>query len=221
MTRAPRTRSCRSGSGSSFAIAVLVASLSAAACGSAGPETLGGIVRDEPLRVGSVVVADATDRGEYADHDGRFEMVAADGRLLVVYFGYTNCPDLCPTTLAYLRSARRDLGPDGDLIDLAMVTVDPDRDTTEVLNGYLASFTDRFHALRPTDSGELEAAENAFLASSSVVIGDDGKVEVGHSATAYVVDAAGVVLVEWPFGVDKDLMTADLRILLDRTKKER
>lgn len=189
-------------------------------CGADEPRSLGGIVRDEPLSVGSVAVTDVTDTGEYATHDGVFEMVAPTGRLLVVYFGYTNCPDLCPTTLAYVRAAKRDLGDDGDLVDLAMVTVDPDRDTPAVLNGYLSSFTDRFHALQPADVEELESAENAFLASSSIVIGDDGAIEVGHSATAYVVDSSGEVLVEWPFGVDKDLMAEDLRILLDRTSKQ-
>jgi protein SCO1/2 len=102
-----------------------------------------------------------------------------------------------------------------------MVTVDAQRDTPEVMNGYLSSFTDRFHALRPTDVSELEAAQNAFLASSTIVVGEDGKIEVAHSATAYVVDSHGTVLVEWPFGVDKELMARDLRILLDRTKKEK
>jgi protein SCO1/2 len=199
---------------------LMSASLLMTGCGADGPGELAGIVRDEPLRVGSVAVTDVTDTGEYATHDGLFEMVAPEGRLLVVYFGYTNCPDLCPTTLAFLRAAKRDLGQDGDLVDLAMVTVDPDRDTPKVLNGYLSSFTDRFHALHPADAAELETAENAFLASSSIVVGDDGKIEVGHSATAYVVDSAGDVLVEWPFGVDKDLMARDLRILLDRTKQE-
>jgi protein SCO1/2 len=201
-------------------VTVLSVSLCLSGCGTDGPRALGGIVRDEPLRVGSVSVTDVTDIGMYAAHDGVFEMVAPEGRLLVVYFGYTNCPDLCPTTLAYVRAAKRDLGEDGDLVDVAMVTVDPDRDTPKVLNGYLSSFTDRFHALHPVDLDELETAENAFLASSSVVVGDDGKIEVGHSATAYVVDSAGEVLVEWPFGVDKDLMAQDLRILLDRTSKQ-
>jgi len=201
-------------------VATSIASLVMVGCGADEPRTLAGIVRDEPLRVGAVTVTDATDRGRYAEHDGDFAMIAPAGRLLVVYFGYTNCPDLCPTTLAYLRAATRELGDDGALVDLAMVTVDPDRDTPDVLNGYLASFTDRFHALHPSSIDELEVAENAFLASSSISVGDDGNVEVGHSATAYVVDSRGDVVVEWPFGVDKDLMARDLRVLLERTKQE-
>lgn len=184
------------------------------ACG--GSETtLQGIVRDEPLIVGSVAVTDVTSAGRYADNDGTFEFRAEPGRLLVVYFGYTNCPDLCPTTLALVRAAKRELGDDGDRIDLAMVTVDANRDTPEVMNGFLASFTDAFHALVPADESELRAAEEAFLASSSILTDASGEIEVGHSATAYVVDSTGTVLVEWPFGIDKNVMIDDLRILLE------
>ncbi|MFM7872937.1 MAG: SCO family protein [Actinomycetota bacterium] len=184
------------------------------ACG--GSETtLQGIVRDEPLIVGSVAVTDVTSAGRYAANDGSFEFRAEPGRLLVVYFGYTNCPDLCPTTLALVRAAKRELGDDGDRIDLAMVTVDANRDTPEVMNGFLASFTDAFHALVPADESELRAAEEAFLASSSILTDASGEIEVGHSATAYVVDSTGTVLVEWPFGIDKNVMIDDLRILLE------
>lgn len=192
------------------------------ACAPSADDTLVGIVRDEPLDVGQVAVTDVTAEGLYADHEPMFTMKARAGRLLVVYFGYTNCPDLCPTTLAALRGARSVIGADGDRFDVAMVTVDPARDTAEVLNGYLASFGDLFHALRPVSDDELASAEEPFLASSSVVTSDDGKVEVGHSATAYVVDDDGIVLVEWPFGITKDGMAHDLKILLNKTgEKER
>ena len=194
---------------------IVVALLSVGACGSGSNTALVGIVRDSPLQVGSVAVTDVTTQGAYAAHDELFTMKAQPGRLLVVYFGYTNCPDLCPTTLAALRGARRDLGDKGEKFDVAMMTVDPARDTAEVMNGYLASFGDLFHALRPESETELEAAEEPFLASSSVVINDDGTVDVGHSATAYVVDEFGTVLVEWPFGIGKDGMTHDLEILID------
>ena len=194
-----------------FVLAVLTS------CGSSADQTLVGIVRDEPLQVGDVVVTDVTAEGAYAEHGPTFTMKAQPGRLLVVYFGYTNCPDLCPTTLAALRGARSVIGDAGDRFDVAMMTVDPDRDTAKVLNGYLASFGDLFHALRPASDDELSSAEAAFLASSSVVTGADGAIEVGHSATAYVVDEHGTVLVEWPFGIGKDGMAHDLKILIDNT----
>lgn len=186
-----------------------------AACGGGSPGALKGIVRDDPLDVGSVVMTDVTDTGLYSDEGEQFSFRARPGHLLVVYFGYTNCPDLCPTTLAELRAARRELGDEAERVDLAMVTVDPERDTAEVLNGYLSSFTDRFNALRPTSEPELVTAEDAFLASSTVVKNADGTIEVGHSASAYVVDEEGRVVVEWPFGHGKDGMANDLAFLFD------
>ena len=193
---------------------LLLGAGSVTACGEDGA-TLLGITREDPLQVGDVSITDVTDQGRFAEHEGSFSMKARPGSLLVVYFGYTNCPDLCPTTLALVRAARRELGSQAERIDLAMVTVDPDRDTPEVLNGYLSSFTDQFHALHPSTTEELKAAEAAFLASSTIVVDASGKIEVGHSATTYVVDEVGTVLVEWPFGVDKDTFVNDLRILLD------
>jgi len=196
------------------ALAVAATAITAS-CGG-GESTLLGMTREQPLEVGEIEVTDVTAEGLYAGHDPTFTMKARPGSLLVVYFGYTNCPDLCPTTLALVRAARRELGGSADRIDLAMVSVDPDRDTPEVMNGYLSSFTDRFHALHPSSMDELRFAEAAFLASSTIVTDGSGKIEVGHSATTYVVDENGVVLVEWPFGVDKDTMINDFRILLDR-----
>jgi protein SCO1/2 len=175
-----------------------------------------GIVREEPLQVGAVTLTEVTDEGEFANHDDLFTMKAEPGELLVMYFGYTNCPDLCPTTLAAVRTATKNLGDDGAKVDLAMATVDMERDTPEVLNGYLSSFSDHFHALHASSQEELEAAENAFLASSTIQRDAAGKIEVGHSATAYVVNDQGVVLVEWPFGIDSEAMTNDLKILLEQ-----
>ena len=184
-------------------------------CGS-DTATMRGIVREEPLQVGAVTLTDVTDEGEFANHDDLFTMKAEPDELLVMYFGYTNCPDLCPTTLAAVRTATKNLGDDGAKVDLAMATVDMERDTPEVMNGYLSSFSDHFHALHASSQEELEAAENAFLASSTIQRDAAGKIEVGHSATAYVVNDQGVVLVEWPFGIDSKAMTNDLKILLEQ-----
>lgn len=180
---------------------------------SGGDHSLTGLTRDEPLEVGRVAITDVTTGGTYPS-EGSLRFIAPPGQLLVVYFGFTNCPDLCPTTLAEVRSAVRRLGDDGNRIDWAMVTVDPERDTAVVLNGYLSSFTDRYHALRPASKFELEEAQAAFLATSTVTEAPDGTVEVSHSANAYVVDDTGRVVVEWPFGHGVDNMTNDLEVLL-------
>jgi protein SCO1/2 len=190
-------------------------------CGaSSGPSTavapaLRGIVRDVPLEVGDVAVPEAaTDPATPPAADGRLAMRARPGGLLLVYFGFTSCPDVCPTTLADLRTAREQVGEAAADLPLAMVTVDPARDTPDKLAGYLGAFSDRWHALRTDDPAELGAVEDAFGASSAVTVGADGTPEVSHTAITYVVDEGGQVLVEWTFGTPPEDMAHDLAILL-------
>jgi protein SCO1/2 len=194
-----------------FLVLALALVASGAGCGEDTRE-LKGIVRDDPLVVGDVEVTDVTD-GATAP---TFAFRAQPGELLVAYFGYTSCPDICPTTLAELRSAKRQIGDDAERVDLAMVTVDPERDTAQVLNGYLGSFSERYHALRPASEEELRRAEDAFLAQSSITTTPEGEVQVEHSAAAYVVDENGVVVVEWPFGHGSENMANDLEVLFDQ-----
>ena len=138
---------------------------------------------------------------------------ASSGEMLVVYFGYTNCPDMCPTTMVALKNAKKKIGELATRVDLAMVTVDPDRDTDEKLFRYLSSFSDKYHALIPQSAEELIVAKDAFQASSSITT-TNGKIEVAHSGSAYVVNDSGAVVVEWPFGLDAVSMANDLTILL-------
>jgi protein SCO1/2 len=184
-----------------------------AACGGdAPPATLRGLVRDVPLNVAQVSVTEIDAEGG----ERPLALRADPGELLVVYFGYTSCPDLCPTTLADLRAARRRLPDDqAQRVDLAMITVDPERDLPSVLVGYLGGFAERFHAIRMTDPAALARAQDAFLAASSVTVGDDGRVEVAHTTVTYVVDDRGVVVVEWPFSAGVDTMAHDLAVLFD------
>ena len=188
--------------------------LAASACGgSATPDALRGLVRDDPLVVGHLEVTEVA-----ADGTERPLVLRADpGELLVVYFGYTSCPDLCPTTLADLRAARRQLGDErAARVDLAMITVDPERDRPAVLTGYLGGFAERFHAVRLDDPVELARTQDAFLAASQVTVTQDGTVEVAHTTVTYVVDDRGVVVVEWPFAAGADTMAHDLAVLFDR-----
>lgn len=143
-----------------------------------------------------------------------FELTAQPNEVLIVYFGYTNCPDVCPTTLVAIKNAKKKIGALAGRVDLAMITVDPQRDTAIILPRYLSSFTDRFHALIPANDAELRTAEKAFGATSSVTT-VDGKIEVVHGGTAYLVDDTGMVVVQWPFGLDSQSMSKDLTVLLN------
>lgn len=211
-----RRRACRRVP--TLAAALAMAALVAAGC--TGEPTLHGVVRAEPLEVGDVTLPDVTADGLRAGGlvvDDRLVMRAAStDRLLVVSFGFLNCPDVCPTTLADLRSALARLdAAQRDRVDLAFVTVDPDRDGPEELAAYLRHFAPRHHALR-AEGAALDAALDAFLASATVEVADDGEVEVAHSALLYAVDADGRVVVEWPFGTSADALADDLGVLLAR-----
>jgi len=162
--------------------------------------------------------------GTEAQTDGstkEFSFVPKSGDVLVVYFGYTQCPDLCPTTMPAVRAAKKKIGPElAARVDLAMVTVDGARDTGAILPKYLSSFSERYHAITPATDKELSTLKSAFQVSSSVTTNAQGKVEVTHSGTAYVVGPTGDVLVEWPFGLQADDMAHDLRLLLKELNAE-
>ena len=190
-------------------------SMLAASC-SSEPRALQGIVRDSPLHVEEVSLPDVSNTG---DGETPFTMRAATGELLFVYFGYTSCPDLCPTTLATWKAALRQVGDDAARVDTVFVTVDAARDTAEILNGYVGSFVDRYHVLRTTDPAELQSALDAFLAAATIETAADGKVEVSHTTVAYMVDDRGDVIVEWPLGTNADAMSGDLKILLEDVRQ--
>ena len=140
------------------------------------------------------------------------ELVASNGNLLVVYFGYTNCPDICPTTMQDLTVALRRLD-DATRIEVAMITVDPARDL-EVLDGYVKSFIPTALALGSLDAAELAAAAEPFGASY-LVEGEGSSVEVAHTTSLYVVDDEGTLLLTWPFGIPSTEISADLNDLLN------
>jgi len=186
--------------------------LAAAACGGDDDDepTLAGAVRTPPLDVSEVTLPEATSGEPLA-------MRAPPGELYLVYFGYTSCPDVCPTTMNDIAVALGDLpGALADRVTVAMATVDPERDTAEVLTGYLDHFFARHLALRTADPEALASAARAFGVQWEVEEHAPGEpYEVAHTAVTYVVDDTGTVAVEWPFGFDSEAMTADLRILLE------
>lgn len=180
-----------------------------ASCGSSSTSLIG-LQREDPLDVSTATITEVTRDGATSE----FSFRARPDELLVVFFGYTYCPDVCPTSLAELRNAIRRLGTDGDKVSVAFVTVDPERDSAERLHDFVGTYIPRFHVLRTTDWAMLDRVKDAFLASSSVTTNEDGETEVTHTGTAYVVDENGIVVDELPFGIGADGMSNDLRILV-------
>ena len=190
---------------------LLLCAFALAACGSSEDTELRGLQRLPLPDVGDVSLPDATANGT------DFTFTADDGKVLLVHFGYTSCPDVCPTTLVDVRAALGQLGDDADRIDLAMATIDPARDTGELLTGYVQTFVPGSHALVTTDDARLARAADAFGVSYGVELDDDGKPEVFHSGFLYAVDDQGALQVSWPFPTPPEDYAHDLRILLKAT----
>lgn len=195
------------------ALVALVAALSlfAAACGDDGAAELHGLQQDPAPHVGAVTLPDAMADGAASP------MRARTGELLLVFFGFTHCPDICPTTMASVAAALDQQPQLADAVEVAMVSVDPARDTAEVMVPYVTSFVARARALRTDDPDALRAAADAFGASYVVGTDADGEPDVGHSAYLYGVDDRGDVVVTWAFGVTADELSSDLSTLLPQS----
>lgn len=191
-------------------VALVVASLALAACGDgATPHELVGYRPSGVQQVDTAAMLDG------ASDDTPFEFRAEPGKVLVTYFGYTSCPDVCPTSLAMFKNAMTQLGEDASRVELAMATIDPARDTSEILTGYVQSFVSDAHALRTDDDQVLREATDAFGVTFMVTANAEGTVEVSHSGAMYVVDETGKLLLTWPFGITADDVAADLELILD------
>ena len=151
-----------------------------------------------------------------ADADGQMRSLADfRGKVVVVFFGYTQCPDVCPTTLAELAAARQILGPAGADVQGVFVSVDPARDTPPVLKSYVGSFGSDILALHG-DEEQIKAAAKAFKVYYAKV---PGKTEttytIDHTAASYVYDRQGRVRLFTRYGTGPEALAHDLKILLD------
>jgi protein SCO1/2 len=179
----------------------------------AASPVLSGVVREPAPVVDATTLPSLTDPGT----DVAFR--AEPGGIQVVYFGFTNCPDVCPTTMSDFRAAlnrlERDEEGSTDLVDTVVVTVDPARDL-DVMAQYASSFVDGAVAAGTMDEDLLLAAAEPFGVSYDVRTLDDGTIEVDHSPFLYAVDDQGRLVLTWQFGATPTDLANDLDILLDR-----
>ena len=136
------------------------------------------------------------------------------GKVTVVFFGYTQCPDVCPTTMAELAQVKKSLGADGDKLQAVFVTIDPERDTPEILKSYMASFDPSFVALRGTLEQTQAAAKEFKVYFAKVPGKTEGSYTMDHSAGAFVLDTKGNVRLFERYGADAEGLTADVKALL-------
>lgn len=149
-----------------------------------------------------------------------FQMSTDSNEVAIVFFGYTICPDVCPTTLADMIKAKRSLGTDADRVSFIWVTVDPERDTPRVLGQRIEVFDPEFIGL----SGTRESLEKVWDDFGIVVERDDSQGSaagylVSHTANTYLVDRDMKNRVVFPFGTASDLIAADIAAILKEQKE--
>jgi protein SCO1/2 len=131
---------------------------------------------------------------ELPDASGKLRTLAEfNGRVVVVFFGYTQCPDVCPTTMAEISEVKQKLGPDGERLQTVFVTVDPERDTAEVLAAYIANFGRDVVGLRGTLDQTTAAAKEFKVFFAKVPGSSAGSYSIDHTAGSYVFDPKGRV----------------------------
>ncbi|MFO1273826.1 MAG: SCO family protein [Rubrivivax sp.] len=153
---------------------------------------------------------DLTDADGKARHLSDFK-----GKVAVVFFGYTQCPDVCPTTLAELAAVKKDLGPDGARVQGIFVSIDPERDTPEVLKAYVGNFGADFVALRGTPEETRAAAKNFKVFFAKVPGKTESSYTMDHTAGSYVFDPSGRVRLFTRYGSGAEALKGDLKLLLD------
>ena len=150
-----------------------------------------------------------------ADHTGRMRTLAEfTGKVVVVFFGFTQCPDVCPTTLASMKAVKSKLGEDGKLLQVLFVTVDPERDTPELLAQYVSAFDPSFIGLRGEPEATAQVAKDFKVFYQKVPGTTPGTYTVDHLAGSYVYDPAGRLRLYVRHGQPPDAIAADVKLLL-------
>ncbi len=153
-----------------------------------------------------------------SDHTGQVRSLSEfKGKVVVLFFGYTQCPDVCPTSMAELVEVKRLLGADADKLQAVFVTVDPARDTAELLKAYMSNFDPTFVAFIPTPEQLAVVAKDYKIYYKKV----DGKTPtsytVDHSAGSYVYDTQGRLRLYSRYGVGAQVLAQDIQTLLKTT----
>ncbi|MDT7519515.1 SCO family protein [Rhodoferax sp. TBRC 17660] len=152
---------------------------------------------------------------ELTDHNGQVRRLGDfKGKIVVMFFGFTQCPDVCPTSMTELAEVKKALGADGDKLQGLFVTVDPARDTPEVLKGYMENFDPTFLALYTTPD-KLAALAKDFKVYYKRVDGQTPtSYTMDHSAGSYIYDTKGNLRLFTRYGSGAKVLAADIQQLL-------
>ena len=154
---------------------------------------------------------------ELTDHNGRVRhLTDFSGKVVVMFFGYTQCPDVCPTSMAELAEVKKALGKDGDRLQGLFVSIDPQRDTPEVLKGYMGNFDPSFLALYTTPEKLVDLAKDYKVYYKRVEGKTPTSYTMDHSAGSYVYDTQGKLRLYTRYGTGAQPLAADIRLLLQQ-----
>ena len=184
---------------------VVFAALAMAACGSGAPKFMASDV------TGTTFGRDF----HLTDHNGKPRALADyRGKAVVMFFGYTQCPDVCPTTLSELAEAMKRLGADADRVQVLFVTVDPERDTQDLLSKYVPAFDPRFVGLYGDADATARTAKEFKVIYQKQPGATPGTYTVDHSAGTFIFDPSGKLRVYVGYGQGPDVFAHDIRELL-------
>lgn len=171
--------------------------------------------RQESFTSVDVTGAEYARHFELTDHNGQLRRLSDFvGKVVVIFFGYTQCPDVCPTTLSELTAVKKMLGADGDRLQVLFITLDPQRDTPEVLKPYMLNFDPGFLALRATPEKLPELAKEYKIYFKKVEGKTATSYTIDHSAGSYVYDTKGRLRLFMRYGTETAALARDIQMLL-------
>ena len=173
--------------------------------------------KEEPVKFNGVDITGANYAKDFAltDHNGQTRTLADfRGKVVVMFFGFTQCPDVCPTTLADMAKVKQKLGAQGEQLQVLLVTLDPQRDTPAVLSQYVPGFDPSFLGLTGTPEAIAQTAKD-FKVFYQLVSGKTAtSYTLDHTAASYVFDSQGRVRLFLRYGLGVDESAADIKRLM-------
>jgi protein SCO1 len=186
-------------------LAAILLTLSLVACGPQKPQ----------FNNTDITGADYGKSLQLADQNGKVRTLADfKGSAVLVFFGYTQCPDVCPTTLAEMKAVKNLLGEDGKRFQVLFVTVDPERDTAELLGQYMAAFDPNFLGLRGDAESTAKVAKDFKVFYQKVPGSTPDTYSMDHTAGSYIFDPQGRLRLYVRHGQPADKVAADIKLLL-------
>ena len=176
-----------------------------------------GACSDSKVSFASVDItgADYAKGFEVEDHNGRVRhLTDFTGKVVLMFFGYTQCPDVCPTTMTEMIEIKKALGKDGERLQVLFVTVDPERDTPELLKAYMGNFDPTFLALRTTPDKLAALTKDYKIYYKKVDGSTPTSYTMDHSAGSYIYDPQGKLRLFTRYGSPKEALTKDIQTLL-------